>query len=358
MPDLIDEAVKALRDGHMVAIPTETVYGLAADANNRNAINQIFSTKGRPAGHPLIVHIAKPAQVLDKSNNQNLDEAWREILLPWARDVSPATLALAQRLWPGPLTLILPKAKGVLTEITGGQDTVGIRCPDHIITQTLLQKFDGGLAAPSANRFGRISPTTAQHVRDEFSDESLLILDGGPCEVGIESTIVDLSRWDTHGPVILRPGAITQAMIHQALQNRDIDLPESVEKLTIQNAPRVSGSLSAHYAPRTKMILYGQGELNQSLEILNSPVGKIKNLAWVHFSDNLVDVPSSERSKITEIIIPNNPETFAKQLYSLLRSLDQSNYDLIAFQKLPADEGWDAVRDRLSRAEVGSGTLD
>jgi L-threonylcarbamoyladenylate synthase len=252
----------------------------------------------------------------------------------------------------------LPKAKDVLTEITGGQDTVGIRCPDHVITQTLLEKFDGGLAAPSANRFGRISPTTAQHVRDEFSDESLLVLDGGPCEVGIESTILDLSRWDTHGPVILRPGAITQVMIHQALHNQDIDLPESVEKLTIQNAPRVSGSLSAHYAPRTKMISYGQGELNQSLEILDSPVGKIKNLAWVHFSDNLVDIPSSEKSKITEIIIAHNPEALAKQLYSLLRELDQSNYDLIVFQSIPTDESWEAVRDRLSRAEVGSGTLD
>lgn len=355
MPDLIDEAVKALREGHLVAIPTETVYGLAADASNRNAINQIFSTKGRPAGHPLIVHIARPAQALDKSNSQNLDEAWREILFPWARDVSPATLALAQAFWPGPLTLILPKAKDVLTEMTGGQDTVGVRCPDHIITQALLQKFDGGLAAPSANRFGRISPTTAQHVRDEFSDETLLILDGGPCEVGIESTIVDLSRWDTHGPVILRPGAITQVMVHQALNNQGIDLPQSIDKLTIKNAPRVSGSLSAHYAPRTKMILYGQGELNQSLEILNSPVDEIKNLAWVHFSDNLVDIPSSEKSKITEMIIPNNPEALAKQLYSLLRDLDQSNYDLIAFQSLPTDESWDAVRDRLSRAEVGSG---
>jgi L-threonylcarbamoyladenylate synthase len=358
MPDLIDEAVKALREGHLVAIPTETVYGLAADASNRNAINQIFSTKGRPAGHPLIVHIAKPSQALDKSNSQSLDEAWREILLPWARDVSPATLALAQAFWPGPLTLILPKSKDVLTEITGGQDTVGIRCPDHVITQTLLEKFDGGLAAPSANRFGRISPTTAQHVRDEFSDESLLILDGGPCEVGIESTIVDLSRWDTHGPVILRPGAITQVMIHQALHNQDIDLPQGVEKLSIKDAPRVSGSLSAHYAPRTKMISYGQGELNQSLEILDSPVGKIKNLAWVHFSDNLVDIPSSEKSKITEIIIAHNPEALAKQLYSLLRELDQSNYDLIVFQSIPTDESWEAVRDRLSRAEVGSGTLD
>ena len=358
MPDLIDEAVKALREGHLVAIPTETVYGLAADASNRNAINQIFSTKGRPAGHPLIVHIAKPSQALDKSNSQSLDEAWREILLPWARDVSPATLALAQAFWPGPLTLILPKAKDVLTEITGGQDTVGIRCPDHVITQTLLEKFDGGLAAPSANRFGRISPTTAQHVRDEFSDESLLVLDGGPCEVGIESTILDLSRWDTHGPVILRPGAITQEMVRQALHNQGIDLPQGVEKLSIKDAPRVSGSLSAHYAPRTKMISYGQGELNQSLEILDSPVGKIKNLAWVHFSDNLVDIPSSEKSKITEIIIPHNPKALAKQLYSLLRELDQSNYDLIVFQSIPTDESWEAVRDRLSRAEVGSGTLD
>ena len=355
MPDLIDEAVKALRDGHLVAIPTETVYGLAADASNRNAINLIFSTKGRPAGHPLIVHIAKPAPVLDKSNYQNLDQAWREILLPWARDISPVTLALAKTFWPGPLTLILPKAKDVLTEITGGQDTVGIRCPDHLVAQQLIQRFDGGLAAPSANRFGRISPTTAQHVHDEFLDESLLILDGGPCEVGIESTIVDLSRWDTHGPVILRPGAITQEMIYQALHNQNIDIPLGMANLIAKNAPRVSGSLSAHYAPRTKMILYGHGELNQSLEVLKSPIEEIKNLAWVHFSDNSVDVPSTGKFKITETVIPEKPEALAKQLYSLLRHLDHSNYDLIAFQKLPTDESWDAVRDRLSRAEVGSG---
>jgi L-threonylcarbamoyladenylate synthase len=361
MLDLIDEAVKALREGHLVAIPTETVYGLAADASNRNAINQIFSTKGRPAGHPLIVHIAKPSLLLDKSHSQNLDDAWREILLPWARDVSPATLALAKTFWPGPLTLILPKAKDVLTEITGGQETVGVRCPDHVVAQTLIERFEGGLAAPSANRFGKISPTTAQHVRDEFSDESLLILDGGPCEVGIESTIVDLSRWDTHGPVILRPGAITQVMIHQALHNQGIDLPQSVEKVSAKGAPRVSGSLSAHYAPRTKMTLYEHGDLNQSLEILSRSIGEIKNLAWVHFSEHLVNLADSEgilfleKSKITEIIIPPNPEALARQLYSLLRHLDQSNYDLIAFQKLPIDASWDAVRDRLSRAEVGSG---
>lgn len=355
MSRLIDEAVEALRKGKLVGIPTETVYGLAADASNRSAINQIFSTKGRPAGHPLIVHIAKPTQLFDKLKPQTTDDAWREILLPWVRDISPATLVLAKVFWPGPLTLILPKAKKVLSEITGGQDTVGIRCPDHLVTQNLLQKFGGALAAPSANRFGKISPTTAQHVRDEFSDESLLILDGGSCEVGIESTIVDLSRWDTNGPVILRPGAITQAMLFQALNQAGIRLPQHIdEPSTHNNTPRVSGDLVAHYAPRTKMILGGLDELNQNLVNLKISVGILKNIAWVHFPDSSVNKTSTSY-KITEFIIPDKSEALAKELYSLLRQLDKSDYDLIVFQRLPPDESWDAVRDRLGRAQVGSG---
>lgn len=346
MQDLIEQAVEALRNGKLVAIPTETVYGLAADAGNPNAINQIFSMKGRPTGHPLIVHIAKPIL--------NNDDAWKEILMHWSRDVSPAALALAKAFWPGPLTIIFPKAKNVLSEITGGQDTVGIRCPDHLVTQKLLQNFDGGLAAPSANRFGRISPTTAQHVHDEFLDESLIILDGGPCEVGIESTIIDLSRWDSHGPVILRPGSITKAMIDQELQLQEIDYPNDLDQSSNKEAPRVSGSLSAHYAPKTKMILYGEGELNKT--IVSGTSIEMKNLAWVHFSNNLADTVGTLSAKITEFIIPNNPEDFARQLYSLLRQLDQLNFDLILFQQLPAIEAWDGVRDRLMRAEVGSGT--
>lgn len=346
MQDLIEQAVKALRNGKLVAIPTETVYGLAADADNPNAIKQIFSIKGRPAGHPLIVHIAKP--------HLNNDDAWKEILMHWSRDISPAALALAKAFWPGPLTIIFPKAKKVLSEITGGQDTVGIRCPDHLVTQKLLQNFDGGLAAPSANRFGRISPTTAQHVRDEFLDESLLILDGGPCEVGIESTIIDLSRWDSQGPVILRPGAITKAMIDQELLLQKVDLPMGLDKSSDRSMPRVSGSLSAHYAPKTKMILYGEGELQQSI-IANSNF-EMKSLAWIRFSNNLADTVGTLSAKVTEFTIPNNPEDFAKQLYSLLRQLDQLSFDLIAFQELPTDESWDAVRDRLMRAVAGSGS--
>jgi L-threonylcarbamoyladenylate synthase len=358
MQDLIQQAVDALRGGKLVAIPTETVYGLAADANNPNAINQIFSTKGRPAGHPLIVHIARPHLELNDLNDQNLDNAWQELLIPWARDISPAALALAKEFWPGPLTLIFPKSKKVLSELTGGQDTVGVRCPDHLVTQTLLQKFKGGLAAPSANRFGRISPTTAQHVLDEFSSDSLLVLDGGPCAVGIESTIVDLSRWDSHGPVILRPGAINQEMIYQALLKHKIDLPITVEKLINKDAPRVSGSLSAHYAPKTKMMLYEAGQLLSNLKSNKSTSNQLAKLAWVHFADNATDPsdqPNSKTYEITEIIIPSDAQDLAKQLYSLLRELDQSNYDLIAFQSLPVDPSWDAVRDRLVRAEVGSG---
>ena len=356
MPDLIEGAVKALRDGQLVAIPTETVYGLAADASNVSAVNKIFATKGRPAGHPLIVHIAKPAPAFENHHHKNLDDAWQEILLPWVRDISPATLALAKAFWPGPLTMILPKSKNVLSEITGGQDTVGLRCPDHAIAQALLQTFGGGLAAPSANRFGKISPTTAQHVRDEFSSESLLILNGGPCEVGIESTIVDLSRWDTHGPVVLRPGAITQSMILKVLISQDIELPKTAELSQNEKAPRVSGSLSAHYAPRTKMMLYGVGELEQKLKLANHATGSNIQLVWVHFADRSNDLPNLQNAKVTEITIPSNPQDLARQLYSLLRELDQSKYDLIAFQNLPADGEWDAVRDRLARAVIGSGS--
>ncbi|MFM8461561.1 MAG: L-threonylcarbamoyladenylate synthase, partial [Polynucleobacter victoriensis] len=177
MPDLLDSAVKQLRDGHLVAIPTETVYGLAADAKNVLAVNQVFAAKGRPSGHPLIVHIANPTlPTMSSFESQN---AWQEVLLNWSRDVSPQALALAQAFWPGPLTIILPKAKSVLLEVTGGQETVGVRCPNHPLTQQLLKLFDSALVAPSANRFGRISPTTADHVRDEFPDGSILILDGG-----------------------------------------------------------------------------------------------------------------------------------------------------------------------------------
>ena len=246
MPGLLDSAVKQLRDGRLVAIPTETVYGLAGDAKNVVAVNQIFAAKGRPSGHPLIVHVANP--VLPNMNSLEQQNAWQQILLDWSRDVSPQALALAEAFWPGPLTIILPKAKNVLLEVTGGQETVGIRCPNHPLTQELLKLFDGAVVVPSANRFGRISPTTADHVRDEFPDGDILILDGGACDVGIESTIVDLSRWDSHGAVILRPGAISKSMIDEVLGNLITTKRHHSSNQSDISKPRVSGSLSAHYA--------------------------------------------------------------------------------------------------------------
>jgi L-threonylcarbamoyladenylate synthase len=361
MPDSIQRAVDVLKAGGLVAMPTETVYGLAADANNASAIHKIFSSKGRPSGHPLIVHIAQPELSLANDQETNLI-AWREILSQWSRDVSPEALILANEFWPGPLTMILPKAKNVLLELTGGQETIGVRCPRHPIAQQLLKEFGGGLAAPSANRFGRISPTTAEHVRDEFPGTEVFVIDGGPCEVGIESTIVDLTRLDTHGALILRPGAITQEMIHQVLA--DNLLINSVASNTLVNPelgsppPRVSGSLSAHYAPKTKLVLYDPKDTKSLLSKVNDNLG-FKKVAWVHFPDAQVDMDSGESSghknMVKELVLPLESKALARELYAMLRQLDALNLDCIFFEQLPDGIEWDAIRDRLGRASVGSG---
>ncbi len=357
MPDSIKRAVDVLKAGGLVAIPTETVYGLAADANNVLAINKIFSSKGRPAGHPLIVHIAQPEPNV-ANDEQARVTAWREILCQWSRDVSPEALILADQFWPGPLTMILPKAKNVLSEVTGGQETVGVRSPQHPMAQQLLKAFGGGLAAPSANRFGRISPTTAEHVREEFPGDEVLVLDGGPCDVGIESTIVDLTRLDTHGPVILRPGAITQVMIDQALNRNSDDghAPKIPSIMSGSNlsAPRVSGSLSAHYAPKTKLVLYDAKDAASIFPKLNSS-SDLKRFAWVHFPrDSSAGMPSL-KNVAKELLLPLESKALARELYALLRQLDTLNVDCIYFEKLPEGVEWDAVRDRLGRASVGSG---
>ena len=346
MSDLIAQAVKTLKSGDLVAIPTETVYGLAADASNPLAINKIFSTKGRPAGHPLIVHIANP--LLEQSTQENQFKLWEHALSLWARDVPEQALLLAQAFWPGPLTIILPKAKSVLSEITGGQETVGIRCPNHSLALELLKAFDGGLAAPSANKFGHVSPTTAEHVKDEFP--GLLVLDGGPCQVGIESTIVDLTRLDTIGPIVLRPGAISKEQIDAVL---GINATGGPAKTSIADTPRVSGSLSAHYAPKTKLVLYRKG-----MDLEGWGINPATQIAWIHFeSDKLMPIEIS-KTQCVEYVIPNTPVELAKTLYATLRSLDKSNYDLIIFPSLPVGSDWDAVRDRLTRAVVGSGLTD
>jgi len=233
----IERAARLLEQGKLVALPTETVYGLGADASNPDAVAGIFAAKGRPSNHPVIVHVARDAD-----------------LSRWTSRLPVEAIKLATAFWPGPLTLILPRASNVPAAVTGGQDSVGLRCPSHPVAQALLKEFragQGGIAAPSANRFGRVSPTTAQHVIDEFGEPGVgpvaAVLDGGHCQVGIESTIIDLSRLDTHGPVLLRPGQISAAQIAD-LVGRTPALPDAA-------APRVSGSLDAHYAPRTPLRL-------------------------------------------------------------------------------------------------------
>jgi len=262
-PPSIARAAAALRAGRLVAFPTETVYGLGADAENPDAVRAIFAAKGRPADHPLIVHVARNAD-----------------LRRWAREVPLQAQQLMAAFWPGPLTLILPRADSVPAVVAGGQDSIGVRCPSHPVAQALLAAFkngQGGIAGPSANRFGHVSPTTAQHVIDEFgsSNESPLacVLDGGQSEVGIESTIIDLSRLETHGPVLLRPGRISAAQIAEVLGQ----LPALPDRA----APRVSGSLDAHYAPRTPLALADTGQLPELLQHL---AARGRRFALMHYT--------------------------------------------------------------------------
>ena len=331
--EVIELAVQQLVKHQLVGLPTETVYGLAADASSSDAVNKIFSAKDRPNDHPLIVHI--------RGANTNKQTEWADILASWAREVPPPAIALAMAAWPGPLTMILPRAKGVIDAVTGGQDTVGIRCPNHPVAQAVLEKFKGGIAAPSANRFGRISPTTAEHVKDEFVNQldNLLILDGGPCEVGIESTIVDLCHWDTLGPIILRPGVITKAQI------------EEWTGLVVGQKPttttRHSGGMAAHYAPRTKLLLANDAQAFE--KIAQSTSGKI---AWVGWSK---PVSVNSQSNVDYLPFPKEPIEAAKGLYDLLRQLDKQSYELLVFPELPNEENWAGIKDRLNRAAVGSG---
>ncbi len=316
-PENITRAAELLRAGKLVALPTETVYGLGADAANPDAVRQIFAAKGRPADHPLIVHLADAAQITD-----------------WAREIPKEAIALARAFWPGPLTLILKKEADVCDLVTGGQDTVGLRVPDHPVALALLRAFGGGVAAPSANRFGRISPTTAQHVQEELGESVAMILDGGGCEVGIESTILDLSRGE---PVILRPGMIGRAAI-AAVIGRQPRLRHEAEA-----APRVSGALAAHYAPRTPMRIASREE------IATAPAD-VAVLTHAGESD-----PGRYAMSIDA---PFDAHGYAHDLYANLRALDASGAREILVEKLPDGSEWDAVHDRLGRAVVGSGEDD
>ena len=343
---VINEAVRTLRDGGLVAFPTETVYGLGADAKNPDAIKRIFTAKGRPSNHPLIVHLAAP----DKFDQVQVD--WVPVLAPWVRDLSEDALKLINAFWPGPLTLVFKKDKSVLNELTGGQDTVAIRAPAHPIAQELLRKFKGGVVAPSANRFGKVSPTSAADVRSEFEGMlELMILDGGDCEVGIESTIIDLSSGDH--PVLLRPGLITPGEI-LAKTGIKVYLPgESNSVKQGGDTPRVSGSLRAHYAPTTPLRMYAPGRVLDALSEFPDIKSRVAVAVWD--SDSSLGDDGHPSAHFEEVIVPSDSAAFASRLYRSLRDLDQQGWDLILFPEPPAGEEWDGVRDRLQRACFGSG---
>lgn len=343
---VINEAVQTLRDGGLVAFPTETVYGLGADAKNAEAIQKIFSAKGRPSNHPLIVHLAAP----DKFDQAQVD--WLPLLTPWVRDLSEDALKLMNAFWPGPLTLVFKKDKSVLIELTGGQDTVAIRAPAHPIAQELLRKFKGGVVAPSANRFGKVSPTSAADVRKEFEGMlDLMVLDGGDCEVGIESTIIDLSSGD--GAILLRPGVITPKEILAKTGIAIYQLEEAKDQNLIPVLPRVSGSMRAHYAPTTPLRLYAPGRVLDALSEFPDIKSRVAVAVWD--SESSLGEDGHPSVHFEEVEVSSNSTTFASRLYRSLRDLDQQGWDLILFPEPPAGEEWDGVRDRLQRACFGSG---
>jgi L-threonylcarbamoyladenylate synthase len=322
---LIARAVALLRAGELVALPTETVYGLGADALNPEAAAKVFAAKGRPADHPLIVHLPDA-----------------EALPHWAASIPKEAIALARAFWPGPLTLILKRSDEVPDIITGGQDTVGLRVPNHPVALELLKAFGSGIAAPSANRFGRISPTTAEHVREELGESVALVLDGGPCQVGIESTILDLSRGS---PEILRPGAITAEAIAAVIGRSPI-----VRAHPEDNAPRVPGSLEAHYAPRTPLRIVAPARLRDVLNMQRHKGARCAVIA--HTQPALAGEPHPWR------LLPADPAGYAHELYAALREADAAGAQLIVLEAPPTAPDWAAVNDRLRRAAAGAGRTE
>jgi L-threonylcarbamoyladenylate synthase len=307
--DEVRRAAEILRAGGLVAFPTETVYGLGADASGEKAMRRLYAVKRRPADHPVIVHFASA-----------------EAAFAWAREVPAAARKLAARFWPGPLTLILKRSALARDFVTGGQDTIGLRVPSHPVAQALLKAFGSGVAAPSANRFGRLSPTTAAHVRADLGGEVDLVLEGGASEIGIESTIVDLSRGR---PVLLRPGHIGARELEQALG--EVLAPADAA------APRAPGTLERHYAPRTPARLVAPHALDAEIAARGAHV------AVLAFSrpDERVDY---------WLRMPRDPAAYARRLYAALRELDGADCEQILIESPPEEPAWQAVRDRLLRA--------
>ena len=315
-------AALALQAGQLIGLPTETVYGLAADSDNDAAVAQIFSAKGRPADHPLIVHVADAAGVQR-----------------YAKAVPVFAQQLIDAFWPGPLTLILPRLPGAAIASTAGQDSVGLRCPSHPVAQAVLRACQQlqppvwGVSAPSANRFGRVSPTTSAHVAAELGD-GLLVLDGGACDIGIESTIVDCTRGV---PVLLRPGAITRDDIERACGTR----PLSMQELTA-DTPRASGTLLAHYAPSAKVRLMDAKQLQSALDVLGADARHIA----VYPRSPL----RSDSRHLRLQPMPGAPLAAARELFGLLRDSDDWGAKLIWIETPPDSADWEGVSDRLQRA--------
>ncbi len=315
----INAAVRLLRIGQVVSFPTETVYGLGGDARSTVALKRIFQLKGRPADHPLIVHLADATQLNE-----------------WARDIPAVAWTLAEHFWPGPLTLILKKAAGVLPLVTGGQDTIALRVPAHPLALELLHAFGSGLAAPSANRFGRVSPTCPEHVRDEFADKLPLVLDGGCCRVGVESTILSLV---SDKPVLLRPGVISATELAEVLGCRP-----SPQDTTLAGI-RAPGLLTSHYATRTPLQVINDPELWLRLKQLRTQ--------GAHVAAMILGQPSLELRHPHHkhiITMPTEPQAYARGLYRVMRNLDCGNYDLLLVETPPQTEEWSAINNRLQRA--------
>lgn len=332
MTTAIDHAARILSEGGLVALPTETVYGLGADAESPAAVAKIYQAKQRPANHPLIVHVAPEAD-----------------LSYWTRDIPAEAQKLMQAFWPGPLTLILPKNPAITDVVTGGQDSIGLRSPSHPVALALIRAFaklrpsgQAGVAAPSANRFGHVSATRAEHVRDEFPQEctqGMPVLEGGDTQIGIESTIVDVSRIAQGMPVVLlRPGHISAVQLAQVLGYTPAR-PDA-------DVPRASGTLKAHYAPDTRLSLFDGDELERLL------ARRPAHERWAVYSFDPGPVAPSAAlpAYVQWHQVPADPVRYAHQLYALLREADQQQFDHLLVQRLPGDAAWDAVGDRLQRA--------
>ena len=317
MNTTIEQAAAHIRAGELVAFPTETVYGLGADASSDTAVAKIFAAKGRPSDHPLIVHIASSKQVGDYASN-----------------VPPFAERLMKAFWPGPLTIILPRKPGVAAAAAGGQNSIGLRCPAHPLALEFLKACNTGVAGPSANKFGRVSPTTAQHVAHEFGD-ALMVLDGGPCTVGIESSIVDCTR---SVPVLLRPGVLTREQLGAACGQPVLSAEEAAD----DQAPRAPGTLESHYAPNAKVRLMSASAIQTALDLLGAEAAHI-----AVYARSIVRIKSSQ---VLYRRMPDDAMATANQVFAVLRDFDAQGVKLIWIEPVPEAAEWDGVRDRLTRA--------